>query len=137
MSVHAYIINKNGDFLMQKRSHLKKFRPLEWDFTGGAVCSGEDSRSAIKIEIFEELAIEVNEDSLYYLFSLKRESVFIDVFCYFTKKGLSEMKLQRYEINMAKFVSRSELIKIAEKNKEKIYRSFDHVSEALKLIDLK
>ena len=57
--VHAWILNENEEFLIQKRaSHLKWF-PNKWATTTGGVLSTDIGVvSAVKREIFEELGID-------------------------------------------------------------------------------
>ena len=55
-AVYAFIFNKNGDVLLQKRSNQKKLWPNLWDITaGGHVLAGEFGKDALKREVKEEL----------------------------------------------------------------------------------
>lgn len=57
----VYILNKEGEIILQLRSE-KSFRyPLYWDCTGGGhVGAGEDYESAAKRELFEETGIKTD-----------------------------------------------------------------------------
>ena len=57
ISVHVWIINTEGEFLIQKRSANKKKFPNMWSMMGGAVLSGETSEEACIRETDEELGI--------------------------------------------------------------------------------
>ena len=51
--VHVWIIDKNNEFLIQKRTGGK------WETTGGAAIAGEDSISAALREANEELGVDL------------------------------------------------------------------------------
>lgn len=52
------IINKSGQVLLSKRS-INAHQGNLWEFPGGKMLPGEDSKSALYREIFEELGIQV------------------------------------------------------------------------------
>ena len=62
--VHIWIFSSNGKILIQKRSNLKQLMPGEWAATGGAAISGESSFTAAQRELFEELGIASDENTL-------------------------------------------------------------------------
>ena len=62
--VHIWIVSTDGRVLLQRRSEHKKLMPGEWAATGGAAVSGEDSFTAAKRELHEELGIRSDEQSL-------------------------------------------------------------------------
>ena len=58
--VTAWIMNYNGDILLQRRSLTKKKNPGLWSKTGGHVEYGENVLDAIKREVFEEIGLKVD-----------------------------------------------------------------------------
>ena len=67
-AVYAFIINDEGDILLQRRSDNKKLWPNMWDVTvGGHVKTGEFGRQALIRECKEELGIEINDNDIRYL----------------------------------------------------------------------
>lgn len=59
-AVYGFIIDKNSNVLLQKRSQSKKLWPNRWDVTvGGHVDAGEFGRQTIIRECKEELGIDV------------------------------------------------------------------------------
>ena len=60
--VWIWIINSNNEILVQKRSHLKKNHPNEWDMpSAGHVIAGETSIQGAIRETYEELGIKTTE----------------------------------------------------------------------------
>lgn len=50
-TVSCWIMNKNGEILMQKRTTNKRRNPNKWAKTGGQVDSGETVKEAIFREV--------------------------------------------------------------------------------------
>ncbi len=107
--VHIWIVSTNGHILIQRRSEHKKLMPGEWAATGGAAISGEDSFSAAKRELFEELSISCNEESLKQIFRLKRRNSFLDVWLMTAEPEINTLTLQESEVAEAKWVAVTEL----------------------------
>ena len=80
LSIHLWIINSNGEFLIQKRSASRKANPNKWAFTGGAVDSGEESYQGAIREAKEEMGINLDSNDVEFLLGFKREHDFVDVF---------------------------------------------------------
>lgn len=55
--VHVWIKNKDGKYLISKRSKNRKTFPGYWETTGGSVLKDENSLEASTRESFEELGI--------------------------------------------------------------------------------
>ena len=62
--VAGILIGQDKSLLLTQRSAEKSF-PLQWEFPGGKIEEGEDSESALKRELFEELNIEVDKMKLF------------------------------------------------------------------------
>ena len=62
-SVHTWIMNSKGEFLIQKRSSNKKNFPNMWSQTGGAVDAGETTLQAALRECKEELNIDLQDQN--------------------------------------------------------------------------
>ena len=58
------LINHDKSILLAQRSAEKSF-PLQWEFPGGKIEEGENSESALRRELFEELNIEVDKMKLF------------------------------------------------------------------------
>ena len=76
--VAGILIGHDKSLLLAQRSAEKSF-PLQWEFPGGKIEEGEDSESALKRELFEELNIEVDKmklfDSIVHQYELFRANI--------------------------------------------------------------
>lgn len=111
-SVHVWIINGKGGMLFQKRCPEKSFFPNFWDCSfAGHVGAGEDSIVAALREGKEEIGLDIKENELEFLFTVKEKLVwkdiesneFVDVFL--MKKDIAEedLRYQKEEVSGAKF----------------------------------
>lgn len=107
--VHIWIVSKDGNFLIQKRSNLKRLMPGEWAATGGAALSGEDSFSAAHRELKEELGIDSDRSTLKFIKRIKRRNSFVDVWYINTDIAVSDLKLQEAEVDKAAWVTKDRL----------------------------
>lgn len=62
--VAGILINHDKSILLAQRSAEKSF-PSQWEFPGGKIEEGENSESALRRELFEELNIEVDKMKLF------------------------------------------------------------------------
>lgn len=118
-AVYAFIIDDDGNVLLQKRSGNKKLWPNMWDVTvGGHVDSGEFGRQALIREVREELGVEIDDNDIKYLIgstSINQKGDIINKHyneCYLiTKKiDISKIKLQKEEVSEVKYFSKQELL---------------------------
>lgn len=109
LSVHIWILNSNGELLIQKRKDDLKRNPGKWAYTGGAVGAGETSLHAALRETKEEMGIEVSKEKIEYLLSFKREHGFVDVWLVKDDINLDDLQLQESEVSDAKWVNIKEL----------------------------
>ena len=72
-AVHVFVLNKNGDLWLQKRSQLKDMNPGVWDSSvSGHLNAGEDYLQAAIRELGEEIGIEgSSQDDLTHALSVK------------------------------------------------------------------
>ena len=107
--VHIWIVSSTGRFLIQRRAYSKKLMPGEWAATGGAAIAGEDSYTAARRELYEELGIEGDHSSLKKLTRIKRRNSLLDVWVITADIAENELVLQKSEVADAKWVSRDTL----------------------------
>ena len=113
--VHIWIISPEGKFLLQRRSDRKKLMPGEWAATGGAAISGESSFNAANRELFEELGITSNEQTLKKILRLKRRNSLLDIWFITSDVSENELHLQESEVAEARWVTKKELDDMIEK----------------------
>ena len=130
-AVYGFIIDKNSNVLLQKRSSRKKLWPNKWDITiGGHVEAGEFGRQAIIRECKEELGIDVKESEVRYLVSSTSIYTKNDIInkhfdeCYLILKDIeiSDLKLQKEEVADVKYFSKKELL-------QRIKNNYDGLTE--------
>lgn len=130
-AVYGFIIDKNSNVLLQKRSQNKKLWPNKWDVTvGGHVEAGEFGRQTIIRECKEELGIDVKENEIKYLISstsVYEKNDYLNKHydeCYLILKDvdITKLKLQKEEVSDVKYFSKDELL-------EKIKNNFDGLTE--------
>ncbi len=107
--VHIWVISSNGKLLIQRRSDSKKLMPGEWAATGGAAVAGEDSLTAARRELFEELGIPSDKGELIKLSRFKRRNSIVDVWIITFDNDSDSLKLQKSEVAEVKWVGINEL----------------------------
>ncbi len=68
VAAHA-LIEKDGCFLVTRRSELTDYMPLKWDVPGGTVDPGETLEQTVIREIFEETQIEISIGKLLHVYT--------------------------------------------------------------------
>lgn len=104
--VHIWVVSSRGEILIQRRSDSKKLMPGEWAATGGAAISGEDSYTAANRELYEELGIPSNKQTLIKLSRIKRRNSLLDLWFINTNIQEDKLRLQQDEVAEARWVSR-------------------------------
>ncbi len=107
--VHIWIVSSSGKFLLQRRSDHKKLMPGEWAATGGAAISGESSFEAANRELFEELGIVSDEQTLKKILRLKRRNSLLDVWMITCDVEAEKLTLQKSEVAEARWVDADQL----------------------------
>lgn len=107
--VHIWIVNSNGEFLIQKRASTVRFNPNKWSLTSGSAISGEDSYGACIREVIEEIGIEPNMDNALKLFTLKRRTNYCDVWLVKQNINLQQCILQKSEVDEIKWANMNEI----------------------------
>lgn len=112
LSVHLWIMNDEGKFLIQRRSANRKTNPNKWAFTGGAVDFGEESYQGAIREAKEEMGISLNPENVEFLLGFKREHDFVDVFLAKDNTNINDVKMQEDEVSESRWVTPLELAQI-------------------------
>ena len=132
-AIYCFIFNENEEVLLQRRSKYKKMWPNLWDVTvGGHVLSGEFGREALIREVKEELGIDIKDTEIKYLVgstsSVQKTNMMDNHFneCYIVTKSidLSEIKLQKEEVEEVKWFSKKDIL-------DRINNNYDGLTEKI------
>ncbi|HYK73867.1 MAG TPA: NUDIX domain-containing protein [Pseudoneobacillus sp.] len=119
--IHIWIQNSQGEFLIQKRASTVKSAPNMWAITGGSAITGEDSQSAYKRELYEEIGLIADNSKAEIAFSLKRENNFCDVWLIKQDFDINQCKLQVEEVSEVKWATVQVIRKLIAKGKFNTY----------------
>lgn len=109
LAVHVWIMNDQGQFLIQKRSVNLTRKPGLWAATGGAALTGEESVCAARRELFEELSIEADADDLQLIKSFTRVNNHTDVYFLTCNVAVNNLLLQEEEVDDVRWFTISEI----------------------------
>ena len=114
-AVHIWILNDEGEVLLQRRCATKDSNPNMLDIScAGHLSAGDDSLNGAIRELKEELNLDVNPKELQFIKTIKRSSKytstfinneFDDLYILRTKKNIDDMKFQKEEISEIFFVT--------------------------------
>lgn len=110
LSVHVWIINSKGEFLLQKRSPKKKKYPNCWAMHGGGVDTGENTVEAGIRECYEEIGVTLDENDFEFLLSFRHNPLaFVDVYLARKDVDLKDLVLEPKEVCDAKWYTMDEM----------------------------
>lgn len=114
LGVHAYIYNSQGAFLLQRRALDKEFLPGGWDIHMGHAVAGETSAECLKREIFEEIGLAIEGDSILPVKRMCWEQYHHMVDIYFLKVDfeIGRLSLQKSEVISVKSVSTGDMLSL-------------------------
>ena len=121
---HIWIVDSKGRLLIQQRNPNLRLMPGVWAANSGSAQAGEDSESAARRELFEELSIRTAPGELVYGGRMRRRNSFTDLWILYRDIDVSSLRLQKEEVAQAKWVTTEELIGMLED------RSFHHYGTA-------
>ncbi len=119
-AVHVWIMNSQGQFLIQKRSPQKDSDPNRWDISvAGHISAGETSIDTVVKEVWEEIGTHLKKSDFKYLFTTISQSVqkngmfinneFDDVYLAKLDLDISKIVLQKEEVVEVKWVDQKVL----------------------------
>lgn len=113
-AIHIWIINDKGDILLQRRCATKDSYPNMLDIScAGHLTAGDDSLTGAVRELKEELNLDIKQEDLQFINTLKRSSKytetfinneFADLYILRTNKSIDDMTFQKEEISELFFV---------------------------------
>lgn len=131
--VLAFIQNSKNELLIQKRSANKDGK---YGGTGGHPKSGETSLQGMITEIKEEIGLDVNPEELELIFSGREDSTHVFYDLYYMKKDLeiSNLTLQKEEVDFVKWMPINDVLKIIE-NGDFLKNHEDEVFRFIKIFE--
>ncbi len=131
--VHIWIVNSVDRVLIQRRSKHRKLMPNVWAVTSGSVIAGEDSLTAARRELGEELGIHLPETEFKSLGRLVRRNSLCDVWLVRRDIAVPDMRLQREEVSQARWVTVEQLTEMLRRRQFHHYgaRYFRFVFDAI------
>lgn len=133
LTVLGVVAQRDGRFLITKRVMTKAWAPGWWEVSGGGVMAGEDSRTAVLREVFEETGLDVSEWEGGYLFSYRRDNpkekdnYFVDVYRFTGDFTEQDLHLQAEETDGWMLADREQIESLAKKG---IFLHYDSIRDA-------
>lgn len=126
--VVIWIMNKQGEILLQKRAITKKHNPDKWGLTAGHVDAGEDVKNAAKREILEEIGVNIEDlksicitkDEEKHLNCNQYNNCFVYHFFVIVDYDVNDYKIQEEELSKVEYITLENLDNIV-KNKDDNY----------------
>ncbi len=113
IGVNNWIVNSKGNFLVQKRSMLKRNNPGKWSSTNGLRSIGEESIETCIRETKEELGIDISKCNINFVGSkIAGESLIVDIFLTKLDIDIEDITIQKEEVDEIRWVSSEELLKL-------------------------
>lgn len=115
MVVHVCIFNSKNQMLIQQRVSTKKDWPDMWDVSvGGSALAGETSSMAAERETMEELGLSINLSDTRPAFTINFPEGFDDYYLIKKEVELSELTLQKEEVQDVRWADKEEVIQMLE-----------------------
>jgi len=111
--VHIWIVNSEGNFLVQQRAATKEVDPYLWSITAGFVNGEEESLETVKRELREELdeSLQANEiQHVFRLFPKEGCQHIVDVYVLRMDIDLNTIMLQVEEVNDIAFWPKEKIL---------------------------
>ncbi|MFA6755623.1 MAG: NUDIX domain-containing protein [Bacilli bacterium] len=115
--IHACIFNKNNELLIQQRQPFKEGFSNLWDLTvGGSAIKGEDSFTALKREVFEEIGYKIEINPIRPYLTMDYDGGFDDIYIFHFDIDINKLKLQQEEVKQVRFATKEEVLDLIRKN---------------------
>lgn len=144
-AVHIWIINNNGEILLQRRCATKDSHPNMLDISSaGHLSAGDNSLEGALRELKEELNLDVSPDDLKFIKTLKRSSKYTETFInnefdylYIlrTDKKVDDMKFQEEEISEIMYVPYKKFKEMVNNRQPDLLRHDDEFEILFNLFD--
>lgn len=108
--VGACIFNAKNEMLIQQRQPFKFGWPNMWDITAaGSAISGETSQTAMERELFEEIGLQIDLQSVRPHLTVNFDNGFADIYLIEKEVDINKLKLQYEEVQRVKWAFTDEI----------------------------
>ena len=121
--VHIWVVDSHGRLLIQKRAADLRLMPNTWAATGGSAVSGEDSATAARRELAEELGILAYPQELHYMGRLRRRNSHCDMWLLRSDVPVTQLHLQKEEVARANWVTWDRLMEMV---RQRRFHNYGH-----------
>jgi isopentenyldiphosphate isomerase len=133
LAVHVWILNSDGEFLIQKRQPWKKLFPGMWDCSvAGAALAGDSSETAAAREAKEELDLDLDMAGAELILTDRFSFGFDDIWLIKLDLDIDSLHIQEEEVDMVKWARPFEIRDMAEKGE---FIQYHYLEKMLKLAD--
>jgi 8-oxo-dGTP pyrophosphatase MutT (NUDIX family) len=132
LMVDVWVINDQGECLIQKRAAGKKVLPNIWAAHGGGVLAGEDSAQAGVRETAEEIGLSLTPKDLHYLGRLVIKPMIWDMYVAYKDYDIQKAKLQEEEVSAIAWVSSNKLLQMRDAGEFFPYPELDDILRLMK-----
>lgn len=110
MVVHVCIFNNKGEMLIQQRQPFKEGFSNMWDITvGGSATTGDSSQTAAEREVFEEIGLKLDLQSIRPHLTINFDCGFDDIYLVEQDVDIDTLTLQESEVQRVKWASMEEI----------------------------
>ncbi len=114
--IHVCIFNSKGEILIQHRPPFKDGWRNLWDIScGGSAIAGESSRKAAERETLEELGLSISLENERPLLTVNFDRGFNDFYVITKDVSLSELKLQKEEVDGARWATLDQILEMIDR----------------------
>ena len=120
--VNIWLVNKQGDLLVTKRSEVLSGNPGKWQtYLGGHVKAGISFKETAVSELDEEVGLQINSNDLFLIEKGKREDSkhFFESYVYIFNQLIDDLRFNDREIGESKWMTMDEYYSDRESHPER------------------
>lgn len=111
--VHVWIVDDEGNILIQKRQSDKVLSPDMWDSSvAGSAQAGDDSYMTAEREVKEEIGIDLDMENTEHVFTIPFSRGFDDIFITRQNVKIEDLNIQHEEVADVRLVTRDEIAEL-------------------------
>ncbi len=130
--VHVWIIDNNGDVVIQRRIKNKSYGGM-WDCSaGGCATTGHNTVITAVREVEEEIGLNIEEKEIEKILTLKCSDVLDDIYIVRKKIDLKDITIQKEEVMDVKIISIDEIDDMVKDGVFIKYKYLNKLKEILK-----